>query len=71
MLRRAPTSITLTQDDITRYEEARQKRLRAQQQAEMIFETTSKASQAAEQSTADARGNRSKEERIMGASSGR
>jgi hypothetical protein len=65
MLRRTPTSITLTQDDITRYEEARQKRLLAQQQAEMSSGAY-RSGNGTEQAIATTRGGRSKEERIMG-----
>jgi hypothetical protein len=70
MLRRTPTSITLTQDDITRYEEARKKRLLAQQQAEAssgVF----MSGKGTEQGTVTAQGGRSKEDRIMGAGGGR
>jgi hypothetical protein len=70
MLRRSPTSITLTQDDITRYEESRQKRLLAQQQAELSSGGL-KSSKGSDQSTAIARSGRSKEDRIMGTGGGR
>jgi hypothetical protein len=62
MLRRAPTAITLTQDDIARYEESRQRRLLAQQQ--------SQAPDAARHNSGSGRQTmqpaRSKEDRIMG-----
>jgi hypothetical protein len=68
MLRRPPTAITLTQDDITRYEETRQKRLLEQQQTSQISRSSFESSRNSKQSGATSGAGRSKEQRIMGTS---
>jgi len=68
MLRRPPTAITLTQDDIARYEEARQQRIEAQQmvqQSDSFAQTTQSRNRDAS-GPADSQRLRTAEQRIMG-----
>lgn len=68
MLRRPPTAITLTQDDIARYEEARQQRLEAQQMTQQsnVFSESSTTSIRDINGPADRQKNRTTEQRILG-----
>lgn len=70
MLRRPPTVITLTADDINAYEESRQKRLREQQIAENRRADKGKSSVEDPFSAAPEKPKtaRSQQERIMGTS---
>jgi hypothetical protein len=63
MLRRAPTAISLTPDDLELYEQRKQQRL-MQEQAERAGSQSTEASQT--QATASSRGGKTKEQRIMG-----
>lgn len=67
MLRRPPTAITLTQEDIARYEEMRQQRLEAQQIApsDDVF-SDSTARTATANGATDKQNPRTAEQRIMG-----
>lgn len=68
MLRRSPTTISLTQDDITRYDEARKQKLEAQhmaQQSGSSLENVGTGSRVMN-GPADKQKVRTAEQRIMG-----
>jgi hypothetical protein len=69
MLRRPPTAIILTSEDIIRYEEARQQKLAqiAQRVREMSAETAKPAAKSKRTNTASEKAQRSASDRIMGA----
>jgi len=68
MLRRPPTAITITQDDIARYEEARQQRIEAHQRAQQSdsFAEPAQSRSRAANGPADTQRTRTAEQRIMG-----
>jgi len=66
MLRRAPTSISLGQEDLEQYEQRRQQRLLEQQNSRAATASFDGSEKARDQGDASSRGARSKDQRIMG-----
>ncbi|TID17450.1 ATP-dependent RNA helicase [Venturia nashicola] len=71
MLRREPTKIKLDQNDIARYDESKQQRTQEQFQNSQFTETSFEGSGSGKPADQNARGGRTKEQRILGNASGR
>jgi hypothetical protein len=71
MLRRPPTAITLSNEDILKFEESRKKRL-AEKRAQAASQSSQSGSKSTEtQGAAQKSGNQTATDRIMGAGGGR
>jgi len=66
MLRRSPTTIPLTQDDITRYDEARKQKLEVQHMAQQSGSFLENVDTGSRGLNADKQKARTAEQRIMG-----
>jgi hypothetical protein len=70
MLRRPPTAITLTQEDVARYDEMREQRLQAQRQQQIaqsdVFTDNAASSSRNNNGAAEKQKPRTAEQRIMG-----